>query len=177
MGDAFGSTTFRPASSRGWLWMVALILMLGVSLLPLLDPAIAAEEGVVVLWITAGFMVPLITFFLATLASLPAMRYELTTDSLLISCGPLLRYRVSYADIVDVRCLDLTPSLWSSMRFPGLALWSVHYADVGAVRMCATRMANGIIVISTASRRYGITPAEEDRFIGMLLAMLPPEAA
>jgi hypothetical protein len=92
------------------------------------------------------------------------MRYELADDALVVSCGPLLRYRVPYAEITDVRRADLTPSLWSSMRLPGLALWGVRYADVGNIHMCATRMAKGILLITAGKRRYGITPADEVHF-------------
>ncbi len=169
---AAAAERFAPSRSFGWLWLLALTALCALPLLMLLQPGIADEDPVAVPFVL-GITLPLVAFLLAALVSLPAMRYELTPDELVISCGPLLRYRLPYAEITDVRRANLLPSLWSSMRMPGLALWKVPYAQEGTIRMCATRMANGILLINTTSGRYGITPAEEARFAAALVARLP----
>ena len=167
-------TSFAPARSYGWAWLVGLIALVVLPVLPLFMLETPPEgEDAVALWVTVAIMLPLVGFLLATLVSLPLMRYELTRDALVLSCGPLLRYRIPFAEIVDVRRTDLSPSLWSSMRMPGLALWGVPYADAGKVYMCATRMAKGVMLVSTATKRYGLTPSDEDAFVTALRMMLP----
>ncbi len=168
--------SFRPARSFGWAWLLAIVLLIAASAFPLFRPEVVPPEERAALWITAAIMVPLITFLLATLLSIPAMRYDLTNDGLLLSCGPLYRYRVPYAEITDVRRTTLTPTLWSSMRMPGLALGGVPYGDIGTVRMCATRMSRDILLVTAGKRRYGITPAGEAAFMATLMPLLPRPA-
>jgi len=175
-------SSFRPARSFGWAWLVGPLLFILVSLLPALtQPGMLSGEEAVGAWLAIGITVPLVVLVLVVLVALPLMRYDLEREALVVSCGPILRYRIPYAAITDVRRTDLTPSLWSSMRFPGLAMWTVQYADIGTVRMCATRMAKGILLIEADGRRYGITPADEKPFADALMMMLPnpgrPDAA
>lgn len=173
MSDA-ALSSFRPARSLGWVWLLVLLAFIVVSLLPVFtEPDLLSGEEATGAWIALAVTLPLIVLILVALASLPAMRYDLERDALVVSCGPILRYRVPYAEIIDVRRTDLTPSLWSSMRFPGLALWTVQYADIGKVRMCSTRMAKGILLIEAGGRRYGITPADEQAFVAALTMTLP----
>lgn len=167
---------FKSAPSFGWAWLLGLTLLIGLSAAPLLSPDIVPQDERAALWITAAIMVPLLGYLLVTLASLPAMRYDLTTDELVLSCGPLFRYRIPYASIEEVRRTTLTPTMWSSMRLPGLALGGVLYADVGQVRMCAKRMARDILLITAGGRRYGITPADEEAFVVALSPMLSRQA-
>ena len=170
-------TRFRAAPSFGWLWIVIMIVFCGAPALTLLNPAVMAEEGAQAVWITLGILVPLEAFFLLTLVSLPFMRYEITDNALVLRCGFLLRYRLPYRMISDVRRTTMLPSLWSSMRFPGLALWSVPYPEMGKVFMCAKRMSRDILLITVGSKRYGITPADEQAFMAALLPMLHPRGA
>lgn len=166
-------STFKPAASLGWLSLVVLLAFMVLPLAAIVRPGSFSGPEAPGVWITLAIMVPLAAFFLLTLASLPSMRYQLTDDALVLSCGRILRYRIPYAEITDVRRSTLTPSLWSSMRLPGLALWGVPYADRGTVYMCATRMASGVLLVETRTRTYGITPAEEGPFVSELLARLP----
>lgn len=171
--------TFKPARSYGWMWLVAIIALVAASVAPLfLLGEIPPDERIAV-WVTAAIIVPLIAFLGATLASVPAMRYEITNDELVLSCGPLYRYRIPYDQINDVRRTTLTPTLWSSMRMPGLALGGVMYADIGTVRMCATRMSRDILLVTAGKRRYGLTPADEAGFMATLTPLLPsaPQSA
>lgn len=164
---------FKPSSSYGWLWLVGLTALVAVSAYPLMRPDLVPDDELIAVWVGLAIMVPLVGYLLVTLASIPAMRYDLTTDEVVLSCGPLVRYRIPYASIEDVRRTTLTPTLWSSMRMPGLALGSVLYADVGKVRMCAKRMSRDILLISAGGRRYGLTPADEAAFMAALSPMLP----
>lgn len=164
---------FRPARSAGWLWLLVLLVLVLLPLVFLLQPGAVPEDERVAIWINLAIMVPLATFFLLTLVSLPRMRYELAEDALELSMRPLLRYRVPYAEITDVRTVTLTPSLWSSTRMPGLALWKVPFADIGSAFMVATRMSRDILLITAGSRRYGITPADEPAFLAALMPKLP----
>jgi hypothetical protein len=63
---------------------------------------------------------------------------------------------------------DLHVQLWSSLRWPGLALYKVPYSGLGPVRMCSTRVNRGVVLIETPKGLYGVSPAEEDRFIDTL---------
>jgi hypothetical protein len=165
-------TRFKPCRSYGWVWLVGLTALIAVSAFPLLRPDLVPDDERIAVWIGLAIMVPLLAYMLTTLASLPAMRYDVTTDEVVLSCGPLVRYRIPYVSVEDVRRTTLTPTLWSSMRMPGLALGSVLYADVGKVRMCATRMSRDILLITAGGRRYGLTPADEAAFIAALSPMM-----
>lgn len=164
--------TFKPARSYGWVWLLALTLVIALAAAPLMLPQAVPEEERAAMWIGIAIMVPLLAYMLVTLASVPAMRYELTTEELVLACGPLVRYRIPYASIEEVRRTTLTPTLWSSMRMPGLALGGVPYADVGTVKMCAKRMSRDILLITAGKPRYGITPADEGAFMSQLSPML-----
>lgn len=164
---------FEPAPSYGWAWLVALLALVMAPLGTLFIPGAFAGEDAPGVWITLAVVVPLDIYVLLVLLSLPKMRYEVGTDALTLRCGALFKYRIPYADITEVRRTTLTPTLWSSMRMPGLALGGVMYADVGTVRMCAKRMAKDILLISAGGKRYGITPADEERFMRTLAPKLP----
>ena len=168
--------TFKPARSYGWAWLIGLTALVAVSALPLVIPGLVPPEERGALWVGLGIMVPLLAYLLVTLASLPAMRYDLTNDELVLSCGPLCRYRIPYAEITDVCRTTLIPTLWSSMRMPGLAIGGVLYADTGTVKMCATRMSRDILLVSAGKRRYGLTPSDEAAFMTALSPLLPRTA-
>lgn len=174
MGVDQPSDVFEPARSYGWAWLLGLLALVVAPLGMLFIPGALKGEDAAGGWITIAVLVPLDVYVLMVLASLPQMRYELTPDTLVLRCGPLFRYRIPYADVTDVRRTTLTPTLWSSMRMPGLALGGVVYADVGTVRMCATRMARDILLIAAGGKLYGITPADEERFVRTLTPKLPP---
>jgi len=109
--------------------------------------------------------------FLIILISLPSMNYELDDEKLVIKCG-LLKYVVPSSSIKRITKRDLEISLWSGLRLPGLALFTVPYLDVGKVKMCATSASKGIILIETDLGLYGITPADEDEFIADFLSRI-----
>jgi len=174
VGISQPADVFEPARSFGWAWLLLLLILVVAPLGVLFVPGAFEGAEAAGAWITIAVLVPLDVYVLVVLASLPKMRYELTPDTLVLSCGPLFRYRIPYATITDMRCSTLTPTMWSSMRMPGLALGGVIYADVGTVRMCATRMSRDILLITAGGKLYGITPADEERFVRTLMSKLPP---
>lgn len=173
--DSFAQE-FRPAPSGGWLWLLGLTLMCVLPLGMLLLPGAVEPGEEWAIWMTLGIMAPLVGFFVLTFLSLPRMRYEVGADALHIRCGPFLHYTLAYAEITEVRTATLTPSLLSSMRLPGLALWGVPYVREGTIYMCATRMSRDLLLIRAGKRRYGITPDNEMAFVHALLPKLPKVA-
>lgn len=162
--------SFRPKPSLGWVWVLAFTLLMTVPL-PLAfahDPP--APDEVLAVWLSMIPLFGLVIWFLAVVVLFPRMRYELGIDALRISYGPLLRYAVPYSSITGIEVQNLRFSPWSSFRFPGLALWKVAYTGSGKIRMCSTRSHRGVLVITAGKHRYGISPAEEDRFVHSLRA-------
>jgi hypothetical protein len=145
--------------------------LLALTMAPLASEGMPAA-GSWILLVTGGLMLLIVAYMLLVAALFPTMCYELHERELVLRYGPILTYRIPYDSIDDVRRRDLQWTMWSSMRFPGLALWGVLYSDVGKVYMCSTRTAEGVLLISTAGRKYGISPAEEDRFTDTLRARI-----
>jgi len=153
---------YAPKKSFGWLSLALLVfpfLLLGGFLLHLY-----LTTGLIVLFLFIFFSLGTALPFLIILVSLPFMKYELDDENLVMKCG-LLRYAVPLASIKRITKRDLEISLWSSFRLPGLALFTVLYADMGKVKMCATSASKDIILIETDNGLYGITPANEDEFM------------
>ena len=155
---------FKPRSSTGWVWvgMIGLVLTgLGIGL--------AVGIG-----FSGPFMITILVAlvigagFLLIAACFPAMRYAIDDIYLHISYGPLLHYKVELAEIKNIRRRDLSVSVISSFRFPGLALFGVPYPEVGVIKMCATAAGNRILLIETGTQKYGITPSDEAGFVAEL---------
>ncbi|MRS11916.1 MAG: hypothetical protein EG823_02440 [Actinobacteria bacterium] len=168
---------FKPAPSGGWLWLLALILLCVFPSSTVFIPGAVEPGEEIAVWIMLGVMVPLVGFLVVTLLSLPMMRYEVGTEMLHIRCGPFLHYAIPYTEMTEIRRQTLTPSLWSSMRLPGLTLWGVPYVREGTIYMCATRMSRDLLLIRAGKRRYGITPENELAFVHALLSRLPRESS
>ena len=164
-GDAF-----RPRRSFGWAWAVGLAaFVVGVVALVATAGEFEGEEVPLFVWaIVLAVDLPLFVLFVAIAAFFPSMRYEFGVEDIVLSYGPILRYRIPYAEVTGVRKEDLHVQLWSSMRWPGLALYKVPYRGYGAVRMCSTAVNEGVVLIETPKGLYGVSPEEEDRFIDML---------
>jgi len=153
---------YAPRKSHGWVFLSLLVfpfLIIGGFLMHLY-----LTTGVIFLLIPTGISLGTAILFLIILCGLPSMKYELDYEKITIKCG-LLKYIVPFSSIKKITKRDLEISLWSSFRFPGLALFKVLYADVGNVKMCATSASKGIILIETDNGLYGITPANEDKFM------------
>ena len=159
---------FEPRPSRGWLSLLLLALALLFCSLPaVVGAAMGAVPwpvGLLVGGIGLGLGVP----FLALALWFPTMRYELGADALTLRYGPVLAYRIPLNRVRSVERRNLRLSLWSSVRLPGVALFSVPYRGMGQVKMCASAAASDILLIDTAEGLYGITPADE---LGLLAAL------
>ena len=86
--------------------------------------------------------------------------------------GPVLRYHIPLDTIHTIRRRNLSLTIWSSIRFPGIALFGIPYADVGSVKMCATAALNHILLIETETEKYGLTPANEEAFLTAVRAQM-----
>ena len=163
---------FRPSPSHGYLWLIAAGLAVLLPSIAIVVPGARSPSLITAIAIAPAFVIGLP--FLALAAFFPTMRYELDADALTLRYGPVLRYRIPYAEVQGMQRRDLSIPVWSSMRLPGLALFVVPYNDVGPVRMCATRAAKDILLIRTARATYGMTPADERSFLDAIMARLPP---
>lgn len=161
-----GLKVYVARRSYGWLFLFLLtifLLFIGFFTLQLY-----MAIGDTILLIPSLLILGVALFQIIVLANLPYMRYELNDEKLVIKCGFILKYVIPLSSIKRVVKRDLEISLWSSFRLPGLALFRVPYADVGVVKMCATSMSRGIILIETDRGLYGITPDNEEQFIADL---------
>jgi hypothetical protein len=118
--------------------------------------------------------VPIGILFLLIAVFFPVMRYEIEGSRLTLTYGPLLRYKIDIDQIKSIRRRDLGVGFVSSFRFPGLAIFNVSYPEIGTVKMCATAASHGILLIETASTKYGLTPADEQEFVAELRGRMRP---
>ena len=116
---------FRPKRSFGWVWALVIVL---AALEP--EEKLPSFAWAIIVAIYASLFV----FFVAVAVFFPAMRYEFGPDDLVLSYGPILRYRIPYGEVRAVHREDLHVQLWSSLRWPGLALYKVPYSGLGPVR-------------------------------------------
>jgi uncharacterized membrane protein YdbT with pleckstrin-like domain len=160
---------FKPRPSAGWL---SLILMAGIILAVGVAPVLAAEVFSTSALITLIILSPVAFAFLILAVWFPTMRYELDPDQIILRYGPVLTYRIPYREIRTIRRRNLSMTIWSTIRFPGIALFKVPYADAGDVKMCATAALNNILLIETATGKFGLTPADEDAFVAAVRARM-----
>lgn len=156
--------TFKPRSSTGWMWVTV------TALIPL-----AVALTLIIRFGFSGPMLPMILItapiglgFLLVALFFPTMKYEMDGSILTLTYGPLLRYSIDIQQIKSIRRCDLGFSPVSSFRFPGLAVFSVAYPEIGSVKMCATAASHGILLVETGSAKYGMTPVDEALFVAEL---------
>jgi hypothetical protein len=163
--------TFKARPSNGWLWV---LLIIAPVILPVVGVLFFIGDeiplGILIFNLATAlvFGIPFVLFA----AWFPTMRYTLGEDALILRYGPVLNYRIPYASIKRVRSRNLQISMWSSMRVPGLALYTVPYIDVGNVKMCSTSASRNVLLIETEKEKYGITPADEQAFVAALTERL-----
>ncbi|MGE5375903.1 MAG: PH domain-containing protein [Bacteroidota bacterium] len=155
---------FKPRPSTGWIWVGLIGFMLLATGLGLMIMQGLSSPFLLMILLT----IPIGTGFLVLAIFFPTMRYEIEGSRLTLLYGPLLRYTIEIGQIKSIRSRDLEISLVSSFRFPGLAIFSVPYHEVGIIKMCATAASHGILLIETASAKYGLTPADEQQFVAEL---------
>ncbi|RPI29423.1 MAG: hypothetical protein EHM70_15700 [Chloroflexota bacterium] len=161
--------TFKPRPSAGRL---SLVLMAGIILALGVAPVLAAGVSSTSALITLIILVPVASAFLVLALWFPTMRYELDPDQVVLRYGPVLTYRIPYREIRTIRRRNLSLTVWSTVRFPGIALFKVPYADAGDVKMCSTAALNNILLIETAKEKFGLTPADEDAFVAAVQARM-----
>ncbi len=154
--------TFQPRPSLGWAWLALMgVVIIALTIIPALTTGLFSGGAVLTLIIC----IPVAIALLVLAAWFPTMRYELTRDQLTLHYGPVLTYRIPLHAIRTIRRRNLSMTIWSAVRFPGIALFKVPYSDVGNVKMCATAALNNILLIETEKEKYGLTPADEEGFV------------
>ena len=154
--------TFQPRPSYGWAWLVLMALVIiAVSIAPAVAMGVPSRNAI----LTLVICIPIAIVFLILAFWFPTMRYELDQEQLTLRYGPVLTYRIPLKEIRSIRRRNLSLTIWSTIRFPGIALFTVPYADVGNVKMCATAALNNILLIETEKEKYGLTPADEEAFV------------
>ncbi len=158
-------TTFQPRPSSGRFWLVLMaVILIAIGIAPALSLGLTSSNAVITLII----LIPVASAFLILAFWFPTMRYELDPNHLTLRYGPVLTYRIPLDKIQTIRRRNLSLTIWSTLRFPGIALFTVPYADVGSVRMCATSALNNILLIETEKEIYGLTPADVDQFLAAI---------
>lgn len=158
---------FRPRNSFGWFWLVLMALIISaIAIAPALAVGVSSSSAVLTLIVC----IPIALAFLILAFWFPSMRYELDQDHLTLRYGPVLTYRIPLGEIRTIRSRNLSLTIWSTIRFPGIALFQVPYADVGNVKMCATAALNNILLIETEKEKFGLTPADEEEFVAAIRA-------
>lgn len=161
--------TFQPRPSNGWAWLILVaLLIIALAIVPAVTTEVSSGNAILTLIIC----IPIAITFLILAFCFPNMRYELDQDQLTLRYGPVLRYRIPLKEIRSIRRRNLSMTIWSTVRFPGIALFTVPYADVGNVKMCATAALNNILLIETEKEKYGLTPEDEDAFVVAIQAQL-----
>jgi hypothetical protein len=155
---------FKPRPSTGWIWVGLIGFVLLATGLGLMITQGLSSPFLLMIVLT----IPIGAGFLLLAIFFPAMRYEIEGSRLTLRYGPLLRYTIELTQIKSIRSRDLKISPVSSFRFPGVAIFAVPYPEVGTVKMCATAASHGILLIETASAKYGLTPANEQGFVAEL---------
>ncbi|HPJ19566.1 MAG: hypothetical protein KDB30_09430 [Tetrasphaera sp.] len=153
--------TFAAAPSHGWIWP----LLLGVFGLVLVVTAMVPETPS---WGQLAIGGLLTVLGLVTAFAGSRVTYAVSSTQLHMSAFPLVNDVVPVSEIRSISRVDLQPTVWASIRFPGLALRRVRYVDVGPVSMCATRAASDILLLETDRGRFGVTPRDETAFIEAL---------
>jgi Bacterial PH domain len=156
-GETF--EVFKPRTSLwGWLCSVAVVGGLGTGI------AIAIRQGTPAGWIVAGLVTALIIPGIFFLCIFPTMKYSVGTDTLVLSCGPF-KWLIPISSICSIKEDDLQYLPKSQgWKLAGYALFRIEYGRIGIVRMCATSLTTRILLISTDTEKWGITPADVDSF-------------
>jgi Bacterial PH domain len=150
---------FKPRKSLwGWLSSVAVVGGLGALLV------VAIRQGTPAAWIVTGLLTVLIIPGIFFLCIYPTMKYSVGADTVILSCGPF-RWLIPISNICRMREDDLQYLPKSQgWKLPGYALFRIEYGRIGMVRMCATSLTTRILLISTDTEIWGITPAGVDSF-------------
>jgi hypothetical protein len=156
---------FKPRPSMGWFSLLLLaLIIIGVGVSAVVRGGTSQVIG--------AFFILLGIYFALLAVWWPTMRYELDREALTLVYGQAIKYRILLESIKSMKRVDLPLSLWSSMRLPGVALFTVPYADLGPIKMCSTAALNGIFLVETDHGFYGLTPEEEDHLAAAVQARM-----
>lgn len=167
-----GALVFPPRPSNGGTHMAVLAgILLALAMVPALVAWLFLRDF---WWIFLAVAVLDLAFswlILRYAIYFPQMRYELAPDGLRIRYGPLLHYHIPYDSIrwVWTHNFEHRPYV-RRVSSPGLLLHGALFPGVGKVFMCATANKGRIMLISTGSQTYGITPQDEEGFLHALKA-------
>ncbi len=154
--------TFQPRPSSGRFWLVLMaVILIAIGIAPALSLGLTSSNAVFTLII----LVTVASAFLILAFWFPTVRYELDQDQLILRYGPVLTHRIPLDKIQTIRCRNLSLTIWSTLRFSGITLFTVPYADMGNVRMCATSALNNILLIETEKEKHGLTTADVKPFL------------
>jgi len=157
--------SFKPRRSYGWLWLILLaMILIAVGVAPWLVAGTTSSSAMLTMIIS----IPVAFTFIMLAFWFPSMRYELTRDELILRYGPVIKYRIPLSQIRTIRRRNLGLTIWSSIRFPGIALFKIPYSDVGDVKMCATSALNNILLIETQKEKYGLAPEKEEELVAAI---------
>ncbi len=153
----------------GWVLIILVPLFFIAHIVFYLSVVEWNSAGIVVLNIVTVFLmgaVFFISFFF--LIIYPTMRYTLTSNSLILQCGPF-KDEIDFAEMKKFFETDLAYSITSTgFKLPGYTLFTVYYTDKGNVKMYSTSMLKNVILIETNNKKYGISPANEQEFVKLL---------
>ena len=163
---------YHPRPSNGWMWIAGVVVFIWLNQLLVVAIIWNSPAPLSTLWpsvlINLIITAPMVLFIFWS----RQISYTLDNKTLTVQCGPILRYTIPLDTIQTLRRRNLSISMYSSFRFPGLALYSCYYTDVGTVKMCATAAAHQILLIETSAGKYGITPADEEKFVADLTSKM-----
>ncbi len=131
-------------SLLGWFFSLLLVFIMTGSII-LLYPL--ALQNIVIFFVSVLPVSIFLIISLFFLAIFPSMKYVLTEDALILTCGPF-KYIVPYDEITQIEKTSLSyhPSS-SGWKLPGYTLFKIYYSDRGDIYMCATRMLKNILLI------------------------------
>lgn len=157
--DGQSFEVFKPRMSLwGWFCSVAVVGGLGAGI------AIAIRQGTPAGWIVSGLLTALIIPGIFFLSIFPTMKYAVGTDTVALSCGPF-KWLIPIRSICSIREDDLEYLPKSQgWKLAGYALFRIEYGRIGIVRMCATSLTTRVLLMSTDTEKWGITPADVDSF-------------
>jgi len=163
---------YKPRVSRGWIYNGIINLTLLLIIIHVIFNIILKEKeiikGIIIFIFPIFLLIGFIVISSIFLVWYPTMRYELSEDKLVLKCGPL-ESEIPLESIKAIRKKNLKyhPSS-TGWKLPGYCLFRIKYADEDWVRMYSRAMLKNIIIIETDKEKYGITPKDEEDFLGEL---------
>jgi hypothetical protein len=153
---------FKPRTSP-WGWLISITIAGTMGALAIITFRVY-PRGDALGWIFSGLFIAFTIAGVFFLSIFPTMKYSVGDGTVVLSCGPF-KWLIPISNICRISEDDLQYLPWSQgWKLPGYALFSIEYGRIGIVRMCATSLTTRILLISTATEKWGITPADVDSF-------------